>query len=58
MCATQLAGGSLLKMLKCFMLNMNHPVMFLDRDSETMLVPVFFSYFLELLLKKTVTEDV
>ena len=31
---------------------MNHPIMFLDGDNKTMLVPAFFSYFLELLREK------
>ena len=31
---------------------MNHPIMFFDRDNKTKLVPVSFSYFLELLLVK------
>ena len=31
---------------------MNHPIMFLDRDNETKLVPASFSYFLELMRVK------
>ena len=31
---------------------MNRPIMFLDRDNKTKLVPASFSYFLELLRQK------
>ena len=31
---------------------MNDPIMFLDRDNKTKLVPASFSYFLELLREK------
>ena len=31
---------------------MNHPIMFLDGDNKTKLVPASFSYFLELLREK------
>ena len=31
---------------------MSHPIMFVDRDNKTKLVPDSFSYFLELLLEK------
>ena len=31
---------------------MKHPIMFLDRDNKTKLVPASFSYFLELLDRK------
>ena len=31
---------------------MNHPVMFLDGDNKTKLVPAYSSYFLELLREK------
>ena len=31
---------------------MNHPIMFLDQDNKTKLVPACFSYFFELLLEK------
>ena len=33
---------------------MNHPIMFLDRDNKTKLVPVSFSYSLELLWEKNI----
>ena len=33
----------------CSYVFMNHPILFLDRDKKTNLVPAFFSYFLELL---------
>ena len=33
----------------CKQVLMNHPIMFLDRDNKTKLVPASFSYFLELL---------
>ena len=29
---------------------MNHPIMFLDQDNKTMLVPASFSYVLELVV--------
>ena len=32
----------------CKQVFMNHPIMFLDRDNKTKLVPASFSYFLEL----------
>ena len=32
---------------------MNDPIMFLERDNKTKLVPASFSYFLELLWEKT-----
>ena len=31
---------------------MNHPIMFLDRDNRTKLLPASFSYFLELMREK------
>ena len=31
---------------------MNHPIMFLDRDNKTKLMPASFSYFLQLLGEK------
>ena len=33
----------------CKYVSMNYPIMFLDRDNKARLVPVSFSYFLELL---------
>ena len=36
----------------CKLVFMNHPVMFLDGDNETKLVPASLSYFLELLCEK------